>query len=96
MCNGHKKNICLSRYRKIHAILFNWKTADRIEVEFSLNKKAKGTKISLTDTTHVANPFSEILLQFASVTLILKTKIFLDSLVFVAKLAKCKQILLVI
>ena len=39
----------------------NWKTADRIEAGFSLNK----TRRSLTDTTHEAITFSEF--QFTPV-----------------------------
>ena len=34
-----KPNICLSKYRKIRAILYNWKTAERIKA--GLNKRAK-------------------------------------------------------
>ena len=57
--DGKPPKICLSwhrkKYRKISAILYNWKTADRIEAGFSLNKR-----ISLTDTTHEAITVSEI------------------------------------
>ena len=59
-----KPKICLSKYikkyRKISAILYNWKTADRIEEGFSLNKRANELRISLTNTTHEAVTVSEI------------------------------------
>ena len=35
-----KPKICLPKYRKIRAILYNSKTADRIEAGLSLNKRA--------------------------------------------------------
>ena len=47
-------------YRKICAILYNWKKVDPIEVGFSLNKRAKRAEISLTDNTHEAINVSEI------------------------------------
>ena len=31
----------IKKFRKIRAILYNWKTADEIEAGFSLNKRAK-------------------------------------------------------
>ena len=36
-----KTKICLAKYRKIRAILYNWKTADRIEEGIFLNNRAE-------------------------------------------------------
>ena len=39
--NNEKPKIGLSKYRKIYAVLYNWKMAVRIEAGFSLNNKPK-------------------------------------------------------
>ena len=48
------------KFRKILAILYNGKMADRIEAGFSLNEPRNEQRISLTDTTHEAINVSEI------------------------------------
>ena len=57
---------------KICAILFNWKTANRIEAGVSLNKRAKRAE-NKSDCHHARSRFWDIRLQFTSVRLMWKT-----------------------
>ena len=73
-----KPKICLSKhnkkkYRKISAILYYWKTADRIEAGFSLKNRSKGAE-NMSDGHHARSNhrFRDIRLQFTSLRLILK------------------------
>ena len=66
-----KPKICLSKYSKkkyikICAFLCNWKTAGRIEAEFSLNKRAKRAE-NKPNWRHARskNHFSDIRLQLS-------------------------------
>ena len=58
--------------RKIHAILYNWKTANRIEEGFSLNNTAKRAE-NATGWYHACSyRFRDISLQFTPFMLIVK------------------------
>ena len=62
------------KYRKFRAILYNWKTADRIEAGFSLNKRVKRAE-NKSDWHHARSNhrFRDIWLQFTPVKLMWKT-----------------------
>ena len=65
--------ICLPKYRKIRAILYNWKTADRIET-ISLRNRAEWAE-NTADWHHARSyhRFQDIRHQYTSVSLIVKS-----------------------